>query len=366
MVRIPLLHNCIYEEKLYLPSYVEARAAAKEVFFMQIFMKNFSDSAKEFKNLKSLVTAALLVALHTVFAFFLSVQVTDSLRISVSFLVNVVIGSLFGPVMGFVCGGVGDVIQFVLKPTGPYFAGWTLSAALAGLIYGSFFYQRFPSKMEEKTAAVVSGGTKKILRTASVLLPALAAVLWFAAPFVTVADKADGSILAQGSALSVLRAAAGSGAVHNAAIVAGILIVLLLFLLFAGIPNWNAVPLTAAVLCCSACVLAVYTDKKTTTVQWGFWLITALLVLYMAVKVWQLSQKHAVDLRFMLRCVLVLVFDTILVNVLLGTYWVTVMYGKGFAFYFTTRLVKNLIQLPINIILTYYVLGFVKNIKNRI
>ena len=57
---------------------------------MQKAIGLFVDSAKEFKNLKSVVTAALLVALHTVFAFFLSVQVTDSLRISVSFIVNVV------------------------------------------------------------------------------------------------------------------------------------------------------------------------------------------------------------------------------------------------------------------------------------
>ena len=52
-----------------------------------------------------------------------------------------------------------------------------------------------------------------------------------------------------------------------------------------------------------------------------------------------------------------------LVNVLIGTYWVSVMYGKGFAFYFITRFIKNIIQLPINIILTYYVLGFIKTIN---
>ena len=104
---------------------------------MQKFFGIFVDSAKEFKNLKSVIMAALLVALHTVFAMFLSIQVTDSLRISVSFIANVAAGCLFGPVMGFVCGGIGDIIQFVLKPTGPYFPGWTLSAALAGFIYGA-------------------------------------------------------------------------------------------------------------------------------------------------------------------------------------------------------------------------------------
>ena len=72
------------------------------------------------------------------------------------------------------------------------------------------------------------------------------------------------------------------------------------------------------------------------------------------------------DIAFFIRVVLVLVIDTLLVNVLLGTYWVHVMYGKGFAFYLTTRFMKNIIQLPVNIILTYYVLYFVRVIKEKI
>lgn len=333
---------------------------------MNTFLKTFSDSAKEFKNLKSLVTAALLVALHTVFAFFLSVQVTDSLRISVSFLVNIVIGCMFGPVMGFVCGGVGDLIQFVLKPTGPYFIGWTLSAALAGLIYGSFFYGMFPAAVEKKSLSGPAARTRGRMKAALAALPAGVLVLWFTAPFVTVSVPTDGGFSVQGSAFEVLRSAFGGGAGHNAAIVAGILAVLAVFLLAARIRDLHVIPLVAAVLCCFASVLAVYTDHKTTSPQWGFWLMTGLLLLFIAAEVWQLAQRHAVDLRFLLRCVLVLTFDTLLVNILLGTYWVTVMYGKGFAFYFTTRLIKNLIQLPINIILTYYVLGFVRGLKRRL
>lgn len=107
-------------------------------------LTSFKESAKEFKSVRSLVLAALLVALHTVFSFFLSIQVTPSLRISISFLINVIIGVTLGPVMGFVCGGVGDIVQFVIKPTGPFFPGWTISAALAGLIYGSFLYKKYP------------------------------------------------------------------------------------------------------------------------------------------------------------------------------------------------------------------------------
>ena len=55
---------------------------------MTTFLQNFKDSSQEFKNVRSLVTAALLIALHTVLAYFVSFQVTPSLRISVSFLAN--------------------------------------------------------------------------------------------------------------------------------------------------------------------------------------------------------------------------------------------------------------------------------------
>ena len=188
---------------------------------MSILLRNFAFSAKEFKSIKSIVAAALLIALHTVLAVFVSIQVTPTLRI--------------GPVMGFVCGGLGDLIQFVIKPTGAYFPGWTISAALAGFIYGLFFY----------------GCNMKV------------------------AEKYD----EQGQKKGILR---------------------------------------------------------------------------------------IIDFKFLLRCAAALTIDTLLVNVLLGTYWCSIMYGKGFAFYLSIRFAKNMIQLPINIILTYYVLGFIKYINNKI
>ena len=73
-----------------------------------------------------------------------------------------------------------------------------------------------------------------------------------------------------------------------------------------------------------------------------------------------------IDFKSLLRCAAALTIDTLLVNVLLGTYWCSIMYGKGFAFYLSIRFAKNMIQLPINIILTYYVLGFIKYINNKI
>ena len=48
---------------------------------------------------------------------------------------------LFGPVVGAVMGGMGDVIKFLMHPTGPFFPGYTLTALLSGLVYGVFFYR---------------------------------------------------------------------------------------------------------------------------------------------------------------------------------------------------------------------------------
>ena len=48
---------------------------------MSILLRNFAFSAKEFKSIKSIVAAALLIALHTVLAVFVSIQVTPTLRI---------------------------------------------------------------------------------------------------------------------------------------------------------------------------------------------------------------------------------------------------------------------------------------------
>lgn len=45
---------------------------------------------------------------------------------------------LFGPVVGGIMGGIGDILKFLIKPTGPYFFGYTLNAMLGPVIYGIF------------------------------------------------------------------------------------------------------------------------------------------------------------------------------------------------------------------------------------
>ena len=100
------------------------------------FFKQFRTSAREFKNLRSLVLASLLLAIYVVLAVFISIQVTDTLRISTGFLAQILTGVLFGPVVGTVSALVGDTLQLMIKPTGAWFFGWSLNAGLTGLVYG--------------------------------------------------------------------------------------------------------------------------------------------------------------------------------------------------------------------------------------
>lgn len=106
--------------------------------------RKFVDSAMEFKRLRSLTGMGLLLALSIVLSFF-TVQVTPSIKIGVGYLVTALLGMMYGPVAGGVAAGAGDIIKFIIKPTGPFFPGYTLNAVLGGMIYGLFFYKMKPS-----------------------------------------------------------------------------------------------------------------------------------------------------------------------------------------------------------------------------
>lgn len=57
MIRIQLCY--ILDNYIYYTSYVELEYLQRRYFFMNILIKSFTDSAKEFRNLKSVVTAKI-------------------------------------------------------------------------------------------------------------------------------------------------------------------------------------------------------------------------------------------------------------------------------------------------------------------
>lgn len=100
------------------------------------------ESAKEFGKTKSLVAMAMLLALRLALGYVTNIQLTESIKIGFTIFPTTIACMMFGPVPGLVMGGAADLIGFFLKPTGPFFPGYTLDSMVAGFIYGCFFYRR--------------------------------------------------------------------------------------------------------------------------------------------------------------------------------------------------------------------------------
>ena len=106
------------------------------------FKQQFMDSSKELKKIETLVITALLIALGIVLGELFSLQLTQNMKIGVSFVATQLTATLFGPVVGGIMGGVTDILKFVMKPTGSFSFLWTLNAIVGPIIYGILLYKK--------------------------------------------------------------------------------------------------------------------------------------------------------------------------------------------------------------------------------
>ena len=108
-------------------------------------MKNmkqiFTNSFHELKDVRALSMTAMLLAIAVVLGFY-TLQVTEFIKIGFGFIADEMTGMLFGPVVGGLMGAAADILKYIVKPTGPFFPGFTISGALSGVIYGMVLYQR--------------------------------------------------------------------------------------------------------------------------------------------------------------------------------------------------------------------------------
>lgn len=109
---------------------------------MKKIKKLFTDSLHEFQDVRKLAVMAMLLALAVVLGFYATVQIGDYLKIGFAFIPNELTGMLFGPVAGGFMGAVADIAKYIVKPTGAFFPGFTISGLAGGLIYGLVLYKR--------------------------------------------------------------------------------------------------------------------------------------------------------------------------------------------------------------------------------
>lgn len=91
------------------------------------------------RNLRILTLAALCMALKMAVASF-RIPVGDQLYIYFTYLITAVQCAVCGPVVGVLCGGIGDLIEFAIAPNGPFFPGYTLSSMAGALVFGLFLF----------------------------------------------------------------------------------------------------------------------------------------------------------------------------------------------------------------------------------
>lgn len=109
---------------------------------MRRFIKLWDDSTKELKKTRVMVFCSMMAVIAIVISYTTTIQIGPSIRIGFSGLPNRVIDYLFGPIIGGIFGGTLDIFKYLVKPTGPFFFGFTFNAILSGVIYGTLLYNK--------------------------------------------------------------------------------------------------------------------------------------------------------------------------------------------------------------------------------
>lgn len=100
------------------------------------------------KKTRYLAHLSMFVVLQIVFTLFIGVA-TPVTRITLTFIPMAVAGMLHGPVFGLVAALAADLIRATLWPIGPYFIGFSITAALVGALYGLLY------KKENMTKTII-------------------------------------------------------------------------------------------------------------------------------------------------------------------------------------------------------------------
>ena len=92
-------------------------------------------------TVKKLIYVSFFIALEIVLSRFFSIS-TPLVKIGFGFVPIALCAMLYGPIYAGVAGALADFIGATLFPIGAYFPGFTLSAALTGVVFGIFLYRR--------------------------------------------------------------------------------------------------------------------------------------------------------------------------------------------------------------------------------
>lgn len=110
---------------------------------MNIFSKEYwLTSAKELKKTRTLVFAAIMIALRLVLKSLALPIVPGQLEVQLAFLVNALGASVFGPVVALISAAISDTLGCIIHPSGPYFFPFIFVEMTGSLIFALFLYKQ--------------------------------------------------------------------------------------------------------------------------------------------------------------------------------------------------------------------------------
>ncbi len=93
-------------------------------------------------SVRALCVMGILVALSAVLSLF-TVYISETMRaLSFAYLPTGIGSVLYGPIAAVPLGVASDLVSFFIKPMGPFFPGYMLSAVVQNLIYVLFLYRK--------------------------------------------------------------------------------------------------------------------------------------------------------------------------------------------------------------------------------
>jgi len=104
---------------------------------------------------RKLAISAMLITLDVVFTRLLAIN-TPLMKIGFGFAAVAVAAMMFGPVWAMFTAALGDFVGSMIFPVGPFFPGFTLTAALTGLIFGLCLYNKHGSRLRPILAAALN------------------------------------------------------------------------------------------------------------------------------------------------------------------------------------------------------------------
>jgi len=105
--------------------------------------KTGSSSAKSSINPRIITISAMLVAIGTVLGFF-KIPITSLVEIRFQSIPIEIGGAVFGPFIGGIIGMLTDVLSYIVRPTGAFFPGFTISSIITGVIFGIILHGKEP------------------------------------------------------------------------------------------------------------------------------------------------------------------------------------------------------------------------------